>query len=130
LANENAEDDRASTIRDTLLITRKFLINHPEECIVISAAERLAQGMKKIETDLESPAAGVSSYGGSRRGCKHGVHGSAECISKFLSDKNWKQSTIYNYLGITEDVADHVANNGSTHPESCDRCSRHFISGA
>jgi hypothetical protein len=80
--------------------------------------------MKKIENDfkkLETPAAGLSSYGGSRRGCKHGVHGSAECISHFLSEKNWKQSTIYSYLGIAEDVADHVANNGSTHPERQDK---------
>jgi hypothetical protein len=34
LANENAEDDRATAIRDTLLVARKFLIEHPEECKV------------------------------------------------------------------------------------------------
>jgi hypothetical protein len=37
LANENAEDDRATAIRDTLLVTRKSLIEHPEECSIPAA---------------------------------------------------------------------------------------------
>ncbi len=101
LANENAEDDRATTIRDTLLVARKFLIEHPEKCV-------LAPGVMAPSASTNSKA---------REGCKIGDHGSSACISHFLSDRAWSERTIREYLGIAEDVADYVANNGSTHPE-------------
>jgi len=31
--HEDAEDDRATAIRDTLMVVRKFLIEHPEDTL-------------------------------------------------------------------------------------------------
>jgi hypothetical protein len=98
LANENAEDDRATTIRDSLTVTRKFLIEHPEECTV-------APGVTAPSATTNSKA---------REGCTLGDHGNSSCISHFLSEKNWSERTIREYLGIAEDVADHVTKARST----------------
>ncbi len=69
LANENTDDERGEVIRATLVAVRKFLIANPSECKI-----------GKLET-----APSAISKGGSGRGCKHGEHGTSECISKFLS---------------------------------------------
>jgi hypothetical protein len=100
LANENAEDDRATAIRDTLLTTRKFLIEHPEEC-------------KVAGTQRQAPSKFA------RKDDQH-THGSSTCICHFLSDRTWSERKVREYLGIAADVAEHVANDGSTHPERQD----------
>jgi hypothetical protein len=71
LANENAEDDRATAIRDTLMVARKFLIENKDEVC-----------------DLSAPGAGNS-----KRGAPH-EHGSARCIAHFLSDRTWSEHFV------------------------------------
>jgi hypothetical protein len=107
LANENAEDDRATAIRDTLLITRKFLIENPSACEFTTSALGAAVGKR--------PQGGGSLH----------EHGSSACICHFLSDRTWSERKVREYLGVSEDVADHVANNGSTHPERQDKIQAH-----
>ncbi len=77
--------------RDTVVMAREYLKKHPEAC------------------KLDRPTVGRSSYGGVRKGCEVGQHGSMTCVSAFLGEKNWSRSKVGRLLEIADKLHESLA---------------------
>lgn len=91
LANENATSSGASDGEqiDTVALARTWLQKNPASCV-----------LKKLIVQREQKT--PSSKGGrpSISDCERDKHGTEECITAFLGDKNWSRSKVHRLLQL------------------------------